>query len=232
MNAAAGGGTFVTLPALVSVGVPALAANIASTIALWPGTIASAWAYRADFKPFGEVSLAALLITSLLGGGVGAALLLATPSRAFDVVVPWLLLLATLTLAFGRQAGEALRRRVRIGRVTLIAVQFVLSVYGGYFGGAVGIMMMAAWTLFGNVDLRAMNPVRVILVSAANSVAVACFLVAGGVWWPETLAMFAGALVGGYAGARVVRLLNPHHLRIGVILFTACITAAFFLRAP
>jgi uncharacterized protein len=231
MNAAAGGGTFVTLPALVLIGLPAQAANISSTIALWPAMLASAWAYRPDFKPFGQVSLTALLVTSLLGGCAGAVLLLVTPAKAFDAVVPWLLLLATLTLAFGRDVGEALRRRVRIGPGTLLVVQFVLAIYGGYFGGAVGIMMMAAWTLLSTADITAMNPVRTILVSAMNAVAVLCFIVAGDVWWRETLAMLAGALLGGYGGARATRLLNPRHVRVGTILFTAAITLAFFLRA-
>jgi len=231
MNAAAGGGTFVTLPVLVFVGLPAQAANISSTIALWPGMVASAWAYRPDFKPFGDVSLTALLIASLLGGAVGAALLLATPARAFDEVVPWLLLVATLTLAFGRQVGDALRRQIRIGPATLLIVQFVLAVYGGYFGGAVGIMMMAAWTLLSTADIKAMNPVRTILVSATNGIAVLCFVAAGGVWWRETLAMLVGATLGGYAGARVTRMLDPRHVRIATLLFTAAITLAFFIRA-
>jgi len=160
MNAAAGGGSFVSLPALVWVGVPALAANISSTIALWPAGLASAWAFREDFRPFNEVSLPALTIASLIGGGVGALLLLLTPQSAFDVVIPWLLLVATLTFAFGHRLGPALRRRLRIGPVTLILVQFVLAVYGGYFGGAVGIMMMAAWALLSGSDLHRMNPVH------------------------------------------------------------------------
>ena len=158
-------------------------------------------------------------------------LLLVTPAAAFDAVVPWLLLLATLTLAFGRDAGEALRRHVRIGPATLIVVQFVLAIYGGYFGGAVGIMMMAAWTLLSSADLKAMNPVRTILVSATNGVAVLCFVAAGDVWWRETLAMLAGRLLGGYGGARVARRLDARHVRIGTIIFTAAITLTFFLRA-
>lgn len=230
MNAAAGGGTFVALPALMFVGLPAQAANISSTIALWPAMLASAWAYRPDFKPFGQVSLPALLAISLLGGCIGAVLLLVTPAKAFDAAVPWLLLLATLTLAFGRDLGEALRRRLRIGPGLLITVQFVLAIYGGYFGGAVGIMMLAAWTLLSTADIKAMNPVRTILVSAMNGVAVLCFIVAGSVRWPETLAMLAGGVLGGYGGAHATRLLDPRHVRVATILLTAVITLAFFLR--
>jgi uncharacterized membrane protein YfcA len=231
MNAVAGGGSFVSLPALVYAGLPALNANISSTVALWPGTIASSWAYRSDFRQLGNVSLTALLMTSLFGGAVGAILLLVTPASAFDKVVPWLLLIAMLTLAFGRRIGDALHRVVTIGPVTLIAVQFVLAIYGGYFGGAVGIMMMAAWTLLSTADLKSMNASRTTLVSATNGVAILCFLVAGGIWWPQTLAMLIGALVGGYAGARVAMLLDPKVLRVLILSLTAVVTAAFFVRA-
>lgn len=231
MNAAAGGGSFVSLPALVALGVPALAANISSTIALWPAGLASAWAFREDFRPFSEVSLTALTAASLIGGGVGAVLLLVTPQSAFDIAIPWLLLLATLTFAFGHRVGPALRRSVRIGPATLIVVQFVLAIYGGYFGGAVGIMMMAAWTLLSGPDLHRMNPVRSVLVSATNGVAVLCFLVAGQVWWGHTLAMLVGATAGGYVGARAVRRVELRYLRMGVLALTATITAVFFIRA-
>ena len=246
MNAAAGGGSFVSLPALVWLGAPSLAANIGSTIALWPAGLASAWAYRQDFRPFSQVSLRALTGASLLGGGVGALLLLWTPQAAFDAVIPWLLLLATLTFAFGGKISPWLRRKVRIGpapslrraqsatrreKTMLIAVQFLLAIYGGYFGGAVGIMMMAAWTLLGSGDLKAMNPVRAILVSATNTIAVGCFLLAGHVWWSVTLAMLVGATIGGYAGARAARRLSAAHLRIFVIGITATITVVFFWRA-
>ena len=230
MNAAAGGGSFVTLPVLVFAGLPALAANVSSTVALWPGALASAIAYREDFKPFGPVSLKALGITSLIGGGIGAVLLLNTPAKAFDAVVPWLLVAATLAFIFGRQIGLALRRIVTIGPGTMIAVQFVLAIYGGYFGGAVGIVMMAAWSLLSEADLKVMGPTRTVLVAGCNSAAVAFFLFSGEVWWRETGLMVVGATLGGYVGARLTRLASPQHLRAGVIVLSVVMTAAFFLR--
>lgn len=230
MNAAAGGGSFVTLPVLVFTGLPALAANVSSTVALWPGALSSAWAYRDDFKPFGPVSLKALGITSLIGGGVGALLLLHTPAKAFDAVVPWLLVAATLAFIFGRQLGLALRRVVTIGPGTMIAVQFVLAVYGGYFGGAVGIVMMAAWSLLSEADLKVMGPTRTVLVAGCNSVAVAFFLFSGEIWWRETAVMLVGATIGGYIGARLTRLVSPQHLRAGVIVLSAVATVIFFFR--
>jgi hypothetical protein len=194
------------------------------------GALSSAWAYRHDFRPFGPVSLRALGITSLIGGGLGALLLLHTPAKAFDIVVPWLLVAATLAFIFGRQAGLALRRVVTIGPGTMIAVQFVLAIYGGYFGGAVGIVMMAAWSLLSEVDLKVMGPTRTVLVAGCNSVAVVFFLFSGEIWWRETGAMLIGATLGGYAGARLTRLVTPQHLRAGVIVLSVAMTVIFFFR--
>src|SRR5262249_29196463 len=127
MNAAAGGGSFVTLPALVAVGVPSVEANASSTVALFPGRLASAVAYRGDFTPLGFLPIRILILVSLIGGLAGAMLLLLTPARAFDAIVPWLLLVGSLTFALGGRAGAALRRVVRIGPPTLLACQFLLG---------------------------------------------------------------------------------------------------------
>ena len=236
MNAIAGGGSFVSFPALVAAGVPAVAANASSTVALVPGTLASAWAYttgphRIGLAGFGGLNFRALLAASLAGGLAGALLLLSTPAATFDAVIPWLLLLATIAFATGGRIGPALRRRLRMGRRTALAVQFVLGVYGGYFGGAVGIMTMAAWSLLDRVELKAMNPARTLLVSAMNTVAVACFVLAGQVWWGPALCVLVGALAGGYAGARLGQRLSPSVTRAVVTLVTVGMTAAFFLRA-
>jgi uncharacterized membrane protein YfcA len=231
MNAAAGGGSFVTLPALVFAGVPSVAANASSTVALFPGSLASAWAYRDDFKGFNGMALRTMLGVSLAGGCVGALLLLATPQSTFDALVPWLLLLGTLAFAFGRHAGARLRRRFRIGPPVLLCAQFLLAVYGGYFGGAVGIMMMAVWSLLDLADVRAMNAAKVVMVAATNTVAVLCFVAAGEVWWAQTCAVLGAALIGGYGGARIARRFPPHQLRVGITAFNIAMTAAFFMRA-
>ena len=236
MNAVAGGGSFVSFPALLAAGVPAVAANASSTVALVPGTLASAWAYstgarRMRLVGFGGLGFRALLAASVAGGLCGALLLLSTPAGIFDAVIPFLLLLATIAFAFGGRIGAALRARVRLGRGAALAVQFVLGVYGGYFGGAVGLMMMAAWMLLDAVDLKAMNPVRTLLVSAMNLVAVLCFVAAGKVWWPEALCVLAGALAGGYAGARIGQRLPGAVVRGVVTLLTVGMTVTFFVRA-
>ena len=231
MNAMAGGGTFVTIPALVWAGMPSLVANASSTVALFPGQLASTWAYRDNLADLGAVSLRSLLIVSIMGGLAGALLLLLTPERAFDAIVPWLLLIATLTFAFGAHAGAALRRHLRIGPASLLAAQFVLAIYGGYFGGGVGIMMMAAWSLLQSADLRVMTPARTCLVAATNAIAVVCFMAAGIVEWAATLAMLVAAIVGGYAGARLALVMNVAVLRAVVLVISSVMTLAFFHRA-
>lgn len=230
MNAAAGGGSFVTLPALMLAGVPSVAANASSTVALFPGGIASVWAYRRVMPRDLSLPLTALLLVSLVAGGAGALILLATPQRLFDVVVPWLLLVATLAFAFGPRFAAALRGDNPAPRWLLVALQVPLGIYGGYFGGAVGIMTMAAWSVLGFRDIRAMNAAKTVLVSATNAVAVLCFIVAGAVWWSQTLAVLLGALAGGYAGARLALVVAPARLRIGIAWMNAGITAAFFVK--
>ena len=230
MNAAAGGGSFVSFPALVFTGVPGVAANMTSTVALFPGSFASAFAYRKDFRSFERASIGILLPVSLAGGVTGALLLLFTSSKIFDAVVPWLLLTGTLAFAFGRQGGEWLRARLPIGTGTLIAGQFLLGIYGGYFGGAVGIMMMAVWTIFGISDLNAMNAAKSLLVGATNTVAVVCFVVAGSVYWTQALVMLVAAVIGGYAGARVARRIRPDRLRLAISCLNIVITVLFFWR--
>src|SRR3712207_5933216 len=200
MNAAAGGGSFITIPAMVFVGLPSVVANASSTVALLPGTLASAWAWRQDFRSFEAVPLRTMLLISLGGGLAGALLLLATSERAFDALLPWLLLTGTLVFAFGRQLGATLRRWVPIGPGTVLGAQVVLSVYAGYFGGGVGIMMMAVWSVLGDLDIRAMSAARTLLVSAANAVAALCFAAAGPVRWPEAAALLVAAILGGYFG--------------------------------
>ena len=230
MNAVAGGGTFLTFPALVFVGVPSVVANASNAVALFPGSLASAWAYRRDFRNFDGVSFQAILAISLAGGGVGALLLLATPERTFDAVVPWLLLAATLVFAFGPRVTPWLRRLHHIGPVTLLVIQFAVGVYGGYFGGAMGIVMLAVYSLFGMTDINAMNASKTLLSGAINGIAVVCFVAAGIIAWPQTLVMLVAAVLGGYFGARMARRLNPAHLRMGIIVISVGVTLAFFLR--
>lgn len=231
MNAMAGGGSFVTLPTFIAVGVPSVQANATSTIALYPGGVASAWVYRDGLTRVCGVPLLPTLLATLVGGLVGALLLLLTPGSVFDHVLPWLLLAATLALAFGSRVGPAVRARFRASVVTIVLIQFVLGVYGGYFGGAVGLMMMATWCLLDGADVKALNAPRTLLVTAANTVAVLCFAVAGAVRWQQALVAGAGALVGGYGGARIGRRLPSLVIRVVTVLIAAAMTLHFFVRA-
>jgi uncharacterized protein len=231
MNALAGGGSFVTLPALIAAGVPSVLANASSTVALYPAGIASAWTYRSGLRPLEGIALGPMLGLTLVGGVLGSLLLLLTPVQAFDALIPWLLLLAFLALAFGRRAGERLRQKIRLGPKPVLALQFLLGVYGGYFGGAVGIMMMAVWSLFEGSDLKRFNPLRTVLVTAANTVAVVSFVVAGAVQWHPALMMLIGGIGGGVAGAHLGRRLDARLVRAGTLVLTAGMTVAFFWRA-
>lgn len=231
MNALAGGGSFVTLPALIAAGVSSVNANTTSTVALFPGQLTSSWAYRDGLGSIGSVPLRSLLIATFVGGALGAVLLLRTPIKTFDVVLPWLLAIATATLAFGSRLGETLRRRWRIGASAVLAVQFCLGVYGGYFGGGVGIMMMAVWSLLGDRTLKSFNAPRTLLVCAANTVAVLIFIAAQAVRWREGLVMLAAAILGAYCGSLIGRRAPAGAIRAVTIWLSVGITLAFFVRA-
>ena len=236
LNAVGGGGTFVALPALVAAGLPPVTANAAATVALVPGSLSSAWVYRPDVRPVGSTSTRALTAASMGGGAVGAVLLLALPAASFEVAVPWLLAFATVVLAFGRSAlravSAALGRPLGLSPRAVLVWQFFLSVYGGYFGGAVGILMLAVWSIGVGVDPAAGNPTRVTQVAAVYVAATVLFLFASDVAQAPLLpaVMLVGAVIGGVAGAQVARRLPARVLR-GVVLGTAVtMTVVYFLR--
>ncbi len=230
MNAIAGGGTFLTFPALIFVGVPSVVANASNTVALFPGMSVSIWTLRNEFSRIKDVPFRWMLTVSLLGGSIGALLLLLTPERIFSQAVPWLLLLATFLFTFGPKFAPHLQSLFRIGPRTLVLGQFVIAIYGGYFGGAIGILMFALYTLCGLDDMKQMNAIRALLAGAMNGIAVLWFILAGHIAWPETLVMIGGAMVGGYIGGRGSLLMNPKHVRVAAVTISIAITAAFFIR--
>src|SRR5215472_6694090 len=231
MNSVAGGGSFLTFPALVFTGVPSIVANATSTVALFPGALASAWAYREDFKNLEKIPLKPALAVSIAGGVVGALLLLFTSQKTFDLIIPWLLLAATVTFALGPYMMKRLKRQNWMGTRTLIFFQFLVGIYGGYFGGAVGIIMLAVWTLAGMRDIHAMNGGRTLLGGVMNAAAVVCFIIARKIWWLQTAMMLVAAVTGGYAGARFARRVNPVWVRAIIIAVSITVTVAFFLRS-
>jgi uncharacterized membrane protein YfcA len=160
----------------------------------------------------------------------GALLPLWNPGGVFDRVLPWRLLVATLTLEFGPRLGPLLRKRFRLAARAVLTIQFLLGVYGGYFGGAVGLMMIAVWSLLDRADLRRLNPARTLMVAAANTVAVLCFAAAGAIRWLEALVVALGAIGGGYGGTWLGKRLSGKIVRFARLVVATGITIAFFFR--
>jgi uncharacterized protein len=231
MNALAGGGTFATLPALIALGLPANAANATSNVALLPGAVASAAEYRDELEPVGGLSVALLSAITFAGGIIGSVLLVLTPTRAFDFIIPWLLLLGLVAMLFGKSASNWLHERVRIGLPTLVVAQSMLSIYGGYFGGGVGLMLTATYGLLAGAHPRSLFSVRTWVLSIANFAAAIVFVAVGLVRWAACLPMLAGAVLGGWLGAKVGRRLPPRAVRAWTLLVTAATTIIFFVRA-
>lgn len=236
LNSVAGGGSFFSFPALAFAGVPEIQANATSTVALWPGSVASVGAYRKELAGQGP-TLLLLGGVSVVGGVAGAVLLLHTPKSTFSLLIPFLLLFATLLFAFGRQIAATLRERIGIGHASsgrlhlgIALLQLVISIYGGFFGGGIGILMLASLALMGMENLHQMNAVKTVLQTCINGVAVVTFVVAGAVFWPQALVMIAGAVVGGYGGASLARRLPPSGVRWFVIVVGVAMSVVFFVK--
>jgi len=247
LNSVAGGGSFISFPALLLTGVPSINANATNTIALWPGSVASVGAYRQELTAQRRVILPFSAI-SILGGLIGAVILLNTPPITFEHLIPFLLLFATLLFTFGGTAGKWVRTRfgqsIPVGaeegapkghesRPRLIVVgllQFVTAVYGGFFGGGIGIVMLALLSVLDIGTIHEMNALKVLLATFINGVAVVAFVLAGVVYWAQALLMIVGAVLGGYFGAYYARKLNPLLVRRFVIVVGFVMTAYFFIR--
>jgi uncharacterized membrane protein YfcA len=231
MNALAGGGTFATLPALIALGLPANLANATSNVALLPGAATSALEFRDELEPLGGLSVRALSAITFAGGLVGSVLLVLTPTRAFDFIIPWLLLLGLIVMLFGKSASDWLHERVTIGRRTLVVAQSLLAIYGGYFGGGVGLMTTATYGLLAAVHPRSLFAVRTLMLAIANFAAALIFVTVGLVRWALCLPMLVGSIAGGWIGAKLGRRLSPGLVRTWTLLVTAATTIVFFLRA-
>ncbi|MCW3797854.1 sulfite exporter TauE/SafE family protein [Sphingomonas sp. BN140010] len=231
MNALAGGGTFATLPALLAVGLPANIANATSNVALLPGAAASAWTLRDELGPVGGVTWQRLAVINFAGGLIGSLLLVLTPTRTFDLLIPWLVLYAFLVLLAGRQASDWLAERVSIGRRTLLAMQGLLGIYGGYFGGGVGLMMTATYGLLAGLDPRALFAPRTLMLAVTNLAAALVFVAFAMVDWLPCAVMLTGAVVGGWAGAHWGKRLPAEAVRGWTLLVSGATTIAFFIRA-
>lgn len=231
LNSVLGGGTFISFPALIFAGTPALVANATNALALWPAGLAAAVGYSGavDVKTRSTI---ALVIASALGAIVGALLLLLTPEARFVAIVPWLLLFGTMVFTFGGYAVNRLRAKAWSPSLGASAfVQFLIAVYGGYFGGGMGILMLASFAVLGMDDIHAMNGLRSILAAIINGVAVIAFAIAGKIAWGPALVLAVAASLGGYLGARTARRIDPAHVRKFVLLLAWAMTTYFLLDA-
>ncbi|HXH04469.1 MAG TPA: sulfite exporter TauE/SafE family protein, partial [Candidatus Competibacteraceae bacterium] len=183
LNAVAGGGSFLTLPALVFVGVPPVTANATGTLALLPGYLSGAWGFREDIRPPHSLSLGPLILLSLAGGSAGALLLLITPNATFRAIVPWLLLAATALFAYGPRLLRGLRGRHEAGPAATALGVLAVTVYGGYFNGGLGILLLALFGLLGMADLNAMNGLKNLVSAVLTSIAVAVYAWGGAIVW-------------------------------------------------
>ncbi len=236
INSVAGGGSFLSFPALLFVGVPAIPANATNTIAVWPGSVASMGAYREELGKRKDL-MWLLGGISVLGGWLGAMLLLHTPPHAFQRMIPWLLLLATLLFSFGGMLTAPLRRKMERmeshGWITYLGgavLQMITSIYGGYFGAGIGILMLATLALMGEENIHEMNALKVFLATVINGMAVITFIIAKAVWWREGAIMIVGAVIGGYWGAWASKRVPSRYVRGFVMLLGYCMSAYFFLK--
>ncbi len=227
INSVAGGGSFVAFPALLFAGIPAVPANATNTIALWPGALASAIAYRRELRDVRR-ELLPLGAASLAGGLAGSVLLLRTSDKTFVLLIPWLLLFATLLFSFGGAVAKHRPRGAHASLAGVIVVQLVISLYGGYFGGGIGIMMLATLSLMGMADIHRMNALKTALATMVNGVAVIAFIGAGVVRWAPGAVMIVGGTLGGYAGAAIARRVNAAPVRRLVLAVAWTMTLYFF----
>lgn len=275
LNSVAGGGTFVVFPTLILSGMPSVSANATSTMALWPGTVASVGAYREDLRTQRRRLLLVLALASVVGALAGAALLLHTPQATFTQLVPWLLLVATLLFVVNgpvmarvrvraeHRAERAAQRRMsaiaagatenasreEVGaahpvsspaaasrgptRLSLLGAglfQLAVATYGGYFGGGMGIVILAMLGLIGLTNINTMNGIKTLVASCTNGVAIITFTIAGIIDWPVALLMLGGAIIGGYGGAHFARKIEPAFVRRLIALIAIGMTVYFFNR--
>lgn len=228
MNSLAGGGSFLAFPMLVFLGLPPIGANASATAAMWPGTLATLVAYRKDLEA-NRGKLPIYVAISLVGGGIGAAILLVLSNDAFAVMVPYLLLAATLLFTFRARLLRWVHRAPHLSSVTWLLFAIV-CVYCGFFGAGTGILLLALFGIMGMHDIHEMNALRSSIGLAANSIALGIFAVFGLVHWPQAIVMGAGGVVGGYISAHYFRKLPVAWARTIVVAIAWTMTLYFFLR--
>jgi uncharacterized protein len=248
VNSVAGGGSFISFPALLFTGMAPIAANATNTAALWPGTMASTIAYRNAFAPEARRLLFPLILLGVFGGVLGARILLYTPQTTFVRLIPWLLLGATLLFLFSGGITNWVRSRTgdqtegssssqskqtkTPGLLVALGLLFELGIamYIGYFGAGAGILFLSLLAILGLDNIHAMNGMKTLLVSVVNGVAIITFILARVIVWPQALVMLVGAATGGYTGAHFAQKMNPQHVRRIIIAVGFAMSIYFFIH--
>ncbi len=235
INSVAGGGTLLTFPTLIWLGLPSINANATSTVGIWPGTVGTIWGYRQEMRASTPRTLA-LVFPSVIGGIVGALLLNYTPPAVFDALVPFLILFATLLF----MVQEPIQRRLKISNpeahkstrwfIGAMTFQLFVALYGGYFGAGIGILMLAALSDLAYTDIHQMNELKALLGASINGVAALYFIWAGMVYWPQFVVMVIGAIIGGYGGALIARRIGGPAVRKIVIFVGLSMAASMFVK--
>jgi uncharacterized membrane protein YfcA len=235
VNSVAGGGTLISFPSLVAFGEADIVSNATNTAALWPGSLSSALGYRKDTEMRRDL-LILLLVPSIIGGLLGALILVVTPESTFRFVVPFLILFATILFAgrkfFARRfADKSVQAQVTLpGRIWGFFFQLFVATYGGYFGAGIGILMLGSLSMMGLRDIHVMNALKTVLAALINVTAFVFFAYKGLVVWPLAIMMAIGAIIGGYIGARGAKRVNENYLQLLVITVGLVVSSWFIIR--
>jgi uncharacterized membrane protein YfcA len=237
LNSVAGGGSFLSFPALILTGVPPIQANATNTAALWPGTLASVGAYRREFQGDRKRMLLPLTLTGITGALIGAFVLLNTPQQTFLRLIPYLLGGATLLFALSgkitawvRERSHHARNQTRVALFVGALIQLCIAVYIGFFGAGAGILMLAMFAILGVESIHTMNAYKTVMATLCNGIALIPFFVAHAVFFPQALLMLIGASLGGYFGAYYAQKMDPQHVRWMVIAIGAGMAIYFFWK--
>ena len=231
INSIAGGGSFLTFPALVFTGVPTIAANATSAVAVFPGYLSGALGFSKELKEYPKSKFLLLIILSIMGGIGGSLLLLITPASVFSYIIPWLLGFATLLFAFGDFVAKWAKKNSNsngfLGNLTTL----IVCIYGGYFNGGLGIILLALFSTLGMRDIHLMNGLKNIMSFALSAASVVTFAIAGIVFWQQAIIMMIAATIGGYFGVVVARKLSKNTIRTIIVIIGLVMTVIFGIKA-
>ena len=231
INSIAGGGSFLTFPALVFTGVPTIAANATSAVAVFPGYLSGALGFAKELKEYPKSKFLLLITLSIMGGIGGSLLLLITPASVFSYIIPWLLGFATLLFAFGDFVAKWAKKNSNsngfLGNLTTL----IVCIYGGYFNGGLGIILLALFSTLGMRDIHLMNGLKNIMSFALSAASVVTFAIAGIVFWQQAIIMMIAATIGGYFGVVVARKLSKNTIRTIIVIIGLVMTVIFGIKA-